>query len=182
MSKLGSLLVVVVVVEDGAAAGAAAVSTLADMLADAEIAVAVEAARGLRTNRGDAALAIGRLTKALSREHLGETAADALSAYGVAARQAIPALVKTYPTGGGCSPDTAKAAMQHIGPPREADIPLLCENLSRDEETRMVVAESLGLLGVNACGLLAPSARTWKMPSPKDAKTTYWPSGLQIGT
>jgi hypothetical protein len=118
------------------------------MLQDPDLAVAVEAARGLRSNREDPSVAIPRLTRALSRAHLGEAVADAMSAYGVQARQAIPALVKAHPLGRTGWLDAAEAAMQHIGPPLEADIPLLCESLKRDGETRMVVANNLVLLGL----------------------------------
>ena len=41
-------------------------------------------------------------------------------------------------------------ALQHIGPPCDLDIPQLCESLTRDdEETRILTAKYLALLGLN---------------------------------
>jgi HEAT repeat protein len=132
--------------------GKPGVPQLADMLQDPDLAVAVEAAAALRSNCEDAAIAIPRLIQVLSRADLGPPAAAALAAYGIAARQAIPALIKAHPLGRGNSTwyDAAEEALQHIGPPDVADIPQICENLARDGETRMVVARNLGLLGLKA--------------------------------
>ena len=131
--------------------GKPGVPQLTEMLQDPDLAVSVEAALALQSNREDPLIAIPRLTKALSRADLARSAANALSAYGVEARQAIPAIIKAHPLAQGQSPflDAAEEALQHIGPPRDADIPRLCEYLTRDEETRIVVAKSLGLLGLN---------------------------------
>jgi HEAT repeat protein len=128
--------------------GKPAVPLLVDLLQDPDLGVAFEAAHALQINRADASIAVPWLAKALSRTELVEAAADALSAYGMEASQAIPALIDAYPNGRLFWRNATEDALQHIGPPREADVPLLCESLARDEETRMVVAKSLGLLGV----------------------------------
>lgn len=130
--------------------GKPGVPLLASLLQDPDLAVAAEAARALQANRADASIAIPALIKALPRAELGRVAVDALSAYGMAARQAIPAIVKAHPLGRGNSDflDATDEALEHIGPPDVRDIPELCANLKRDEETRMVVAKSLALLGV----------------------------------
>jgi HEAT repeat protein len=120
--------------------GKPSVSRLADMLLDAELAVAHEATRALKSNREDASIAISRLAQAVFRENLSSAAGDALSAYGVAAQRAVPALIKAH----------LEEALQHIGPPCELDIPQLCEILTHgDEETRIWTAKCLKLLGLN---------------------------------
>jgi HEAT repeat protein len=131
--------------------GKPGVPQLAHMLQDPDLAVSVEAARALKSNRKDASIAIPRLTTALSRADLTRDVAEALAAYGVEARSAIPAIIKAQALARGrfYFLDVAEQALQHIGPPREADIPQLCESLARDEETRIVVAKCLGLLGLN---------------------------------
>jgi HEAT repeat protein len=121
--------------------GKRGVSRLADMLVDPELAVAVEAARALKSNREGTSIAIPKLIRALSREHLSSAAGDALSVYGVAAQRAVPALVKAH----------QEEALQHIGPPSELDIPQLCEDLAHgDVESRILTAKWLALLGLNA--------------------------------
>jgi HEAT repeat protein len=120
--------------------GKPGVPQLADMLLDPELAVAVEAARALKSNREDASIAIPKLTEALSRANLDWAAADALSAYGALAKRAIPALIKGQ----------FEDPRRHIGPPSAFDIPQLCESLmNADEETRILAAECLALLGLN---------------------------------
>jgi HEAT repeats len=138
--------------------GKPGVKELADMLQDPDLAVAIEAARGLQSNREDASIAVPQLTKALARADLAEVAVNALSAYGVEARQAVPAIIKAFPLGPGKSShlDATEEALTHIGPPSVRDIPVLCESLRRDGETRMVVAHCLGLLGLD--GKLAADA------------------------
>jgi HEAT repeat protein len=130
--------------------GKPGVQALANMLDDPEVAVSVEAALALQTNRSDASIAIPRLARALARPHLGVPAVEALSAYGIEASQAIPAIIRAHPLGRAEHGfgDVTEQALQHIGPPREEDVPLLCESLVRNEEARMVVANSLGLLGL----------------------------------
>jgi HEAT repeat protein len=121
--------------------GKPAVQRLADMLLDPELAVAVAAARALKSNREDAPIAISRLTQAVSRENLDSDAGDALSAYGVAAQRAIPALIKAG----------LNEPLEHIGPPCELDIPQMCESLAHaDVEIRILTAKWLALLGLSA--------------------------------
>src|SRR5262249_10366814 len=79
--------------------GKPGVPGLAAMLDDPEPAVSVEASRGLRTNRADASIAISGLTRALSRTPLAGDVIDALVAYGVEARQALPAIIEAYRLG-----------------------------------------------------------------------------------
>jgi HEAT repeat protein len=132
--------------------GKPGVPSLAKMLDDPEVAVSVEAAFALQTNRADASIAIPRLARALARRHLGVPAVEALSAYGIEARQAVPAIIRAHPLGRAEHGfgDVTEQALEHVGPPREEDVPLLCEHLVRNEEARMVVANSLGLLGLKA--------------------------------
>ncbi len=125
-------------VEALSALGKPGVPRLADMLRDPELAVAVEAARALKTHCEDSSIAIPALTEALSREHLSSDAGDALSAYGIAARSAVPELIKAR----------AEEALKHIGPPAVIDIPELFAGLAHgDEETRILAAKYLALLG-----------------------------------
>jgi HEAT repeat protein len=115
-----------------------AVPRLADMLFDPELAVAVEAARALKSNRADPPIAIWKLTEAVPREHLSSAAGDALAAYGVAAQRAVPAVVKAK----------QEDALKHIGPPSELDIPQVCESLARgDDQSRTLAAKCLAWLG-----------------------------------
>jgi HEAT repeat protein len=115
-----------------------AVPRLADMLFDPEVAVAVEAARALKSNRADPSIAIWKLTEAVAREHLISAAGDALAAYGVAAQRAVPALVKAK----------QEDALKHIGPPSEFDIPQVCVSLARgDDQSRTLAAKCLAWLG-----------------------------------
>jgi HEAT repeat protein len=120
--------------------GKATVPRLADMLVDPEFAVAVVAARALRSNPQDPPIAIPKLTRALSRMHLASPAADALAAYGALANRAIPALIEVR----------LEDALRHLGPPSDLDIPQLCEILlNADEEIRILAAERLATLGTN---------------------------------
>ena len=119
--------------------GRPGVPRLADMLQDSELAVAVEAARALNSNREDPSIAIPKLIQALSRVNLSSAAGDALSAYGIAAQRAVPALNKAH----------LEEALQHIGPPSDLDVPQLCESLmDEDPKTRILSAKSLALLGL----------------------------------
>jgi HEAT repeat protein len=131
--------------------GKPAVALLADLLQDPELAVAAEAAQALRVNRDDVTIAVGALMKALPRAELGGIAVDALSAYGVGAQRAIPAIIKAHPLGRSHSSflDATEDALQHIGPPDVNDIPELCTLLGGDEKTRIVVAKCLGGLGLD---------------------------------
>ncbi len=130
--------------------GKAAVPLLLKLLEDSELAVAAQAARSLAIKRHDATIVVPALMKALSREHFGEVAAEALSAYGMHAKQAIPAIFKAHSLASDDWPflEACEAALEHIGPPDVADIPELCASLGRDEETRMLVARCLARLGL----------------------------------
>jgi len=131
--------------------GKPGVPQLAIHLQDEELAVAVEAARGLQANREDPSIAIPKLIEAVSRPDLGWAAAEALAAYGVEARLGVPAIIKGYPLGPtsrSIRRDAAHRALQHIGPPDERDIEALCECLTHEsEEARILAAQSLSLLG-----------------------------------
>jgi HEAT repeat protein len=131
--------------------GKPGVPLLIKLLQDSELAVAAEAARVLGINRDDVTIAVPALMKALPRADLGGVAVAALSAYGMGAKQAIPAIIKAYPLGPSDSPflDACSAALEHIGPPDVKDIPELCTSLGRDEETRMVVAKCVARLGLD---------------------------------
>jgi HEAT repeat protein len=130
--------------------GTPGVPLAADMLLDPELAVAVEAARALKSNREDPSIAISKLTRALSRENLSSAVADALSAYGVAAQRAIPALLKAHFEEVLQFVGPREEALRHIGPPCDLDIPQLCGILTHeDAEIRIVTAKCLALLGLN---------------------------------
>jgi HEAT repeat protein len=132
--------------------GKTGVPLLADMLRDPELAVAVEAARALKSQRDDPSIAIPALTQALSREHLSSDAGDAVSAYGIAARRAVPEFIKAR----------QEEALKHVGPPAISDIPQLLAGLAHgDEETRILAAKFLALLGPSgksAAGALEAAA------------------------
>lgn len=132
--------------------GRLGVARLASLLRDPELGVAVEAARGLQSNRDDPDLAIPKLIEAISRKELAWAAATALADYGIDARRAVPAIIATYPLGrtdrffGWC--DAAEKALEHIGPPDERDLELLCTYLTHeDEEAQILAAKSLALMG-----------------------------------
>ncbi len=122
-------------------------------LRDPELAVAVEAARALKANREASSVAIPKLIDAITRPNLGWAAADALAAYGVEARRAVPAIIKNYPLGVAHRfdwDDAAEKALEHIGPPDSRDIPLLRECLTlKNEETLILTARSLALMGIS---------------------------------
>ena len=140
--------------------GQPGVPRLAPFLADEDLTVAVEAARALQSNREDPATAVPALTEAVSRLHLGCVAADALAAYGVAARRAVPMIIRHYPLGHSSifgSDDAAEMALTHIGPPDEQDIASVCACLSHENvEARLLAARSLARM--EAQGRLAATA------------------------
>ncbi len=118
--------------------GIPSVPRLAEMLLDPDLAVAVEAARALKSNRADAQIAIPRLTHAVSCKHLSADAGLALSAHGIAAQGAVPALIKA----------DLEQALEHIGPPSVLDIPQVCDSLmDANVKIRIVTAKCLALLG-----------------------------------
>ena len=127
--------------------GQPGVPRLAPFVTDEELAVAVEAARALQLNREDPATAVPALTEAVSRPHLGCVAADALAAYGVAARRAVPVIIQHYPLGHSTIfgwDDAAEEALKHIGPPDEQDVEAVCACLHHEDvEARILAARSL---------------------------------------
>ena len=116
------------------------------------MAVAVEAARGLQFNREDPSVAVPKLTESLSRADFGWAAANALAAYGIDARRAIPAILNAYPLGAADRigwHDAAEQALDHIGPPDERDIEAVSAVLTHEnEEVQILAAGSLSLMGV----------------------------------
>ncbi len=134
--------------------GQPGVELLMQLLGDAEAAVAVEAARALGVNRMDGATAIPALIEAIPRGDVGWAAAEALGAYGMEAQRAIPALIQAYPLGRGLpygSNERVELALQHIGPPAEADIPALREILNcQNPQIRNLAEDALAAIGDNA--------------------------------
>lgn len=132
--------------------GQPGVPRLTPFLADEDVAVAVEAARALQFNREDSATALPALTEAVSRPHLGCVAADALAVYGVAARRAVPMIIRHYPLGHSDIfgwDDAAEEALAHIGPPDEQDMAAVCACLNHEyAEARILAARSLALMEV----------------------------------
>lgn len=131
--------------------GRPAVPQLASFLTDPEVPAAVEAARGLQSNRTDPSIAVPGLIEALSRLDVVPAAADVLADYGTEARRAVPALIEAYRRSDSYRygrPGVVEYALEHIGPPDVRDIPALCECLALDdEEIQILVAESLALMG-----------------------------------
>jgi HEAT repeat protein len=134
--------------------GKPAIAQLVVLLYDSDASVAVEAARGLRDNQEDSSAAIAALIESLPRSHVGWAAAEALASYGVEAQRAVPWIIKAYPLGPAGRfgwDDAAEVALEHIGPPHEVDIPLLCECLSHsDMEARILAADRLAMMGTAA--------------------------------
>jgi HEAT repeat protein len=132
--------------------GQPGVPRLAPFLADEDLAVAVEAARALQSNREDPATAVPALTEAVSRPHLGCVAADALAAYGVAARRAVPMIIRHYPLGHSSIfgwDDAAEETLEHIGPPDVQDVAVVCACLNHENaEARILAARSLARMEV----------------------------------
>jgi HEAT repeat protein len=135
-----------------AQSGEPGVARLAAMLTDDELAVAVEAARGLQANRADPSVAVPKLIESLSRPDLGWAAANALAAYGIEARRAVPAILKSYPLGTADRlgwHDAAEQTLDHIGPPDERDVEAVSALLTDDnEEVQILAAASLSLMGM----------------------------------
>lgn len=132
--------------------GKPGVGPLVNLLADPEIAVSVQAARALRANRADLPVAISGLTLAMARPEVRPFAGKALASYGIAAQRAIPAIINSFAEDpekiGFYFYDGATVALQHIGPPHELDIPVLCECLKHPHPAAAsLAADSLGLMG-----------------------------------
>lgn len=135
--------------------GPPAVPHLVTLLSDPEIAVAQQATVALRINHDDPPLAVRSLTAALSRMEIRDVAGSALGSYGIAAQRAIPGLINSYPRGPQSrwhyGFDGAQLALDHIGPPHEDDVPLLCECLTHPNYNAAGLAASrLGMLGTKA--------------------------------
>jgi len=131
--------------------GEAGVARLTPLLVDQELVVAIEAARSLQVNLNSPTLAIPALTAAVSRPFLGRFAAEALAKHGVAARRAIPAILKNYPLGKQdwfIWEDVAESAVKSIGPPDERDLPEIGELLAHEDiEIQILAADSLARMG-----------------------------------
>lgn len=135
--------------------GRPAVNRLAPMLKDVEVAVAIEAARALRVNRSDPAVAVPALAEAAGRADLCASAVPALSAYGIEARSAVPEIIAAYDcvaTGpdlqGEYSSYEVVEALRHIGPPDESDLARLIPFLtSENDEVQILTAKVLSLMG-----------------------------------
>lgn len=133
---------------------APAIPLLVTLLSDPEIAVAHQATVALRVNHDDPPSAIRGLTAALSRMEIRDKAGGALSSYGITAQRAIPGVINSYPRDQShrrYAFDRAQLALDHIGPPHEDDVPLLCECLTHPNYNAAGLAASrLGMLGTKA--------------------------------
>lgn len=137
--------------------GKRGVESIVALLKDPESVVVTGAALSLRFHFEDPQIAVKHLSESLSRKDSGYSSALALQSFGVEAQIAIPELIRSIPLGFPddftrySGEDIVSTVLDHIGPPRPADLESFRQLLTDANPNRSTIAaRMIGQLGTEA--------------------------------